>query len=65
MLLQAEDRAHRIGQACPVSCFYLLSQGTADDLMWPTVNRKLRVGAGVPVSLLEAVRLRAGPQAVA
>jgi hypothetical protein len=33
---------HRIGQRLPVSCFYLLAPGTADDVMWPMVNRKLQ-----------------------
>ena len=40
-LQQAEDRAHRIGQRRPVDVVYLLMRGSIDDLVWPTVNRKL------------------------
>jgi SWI/SNF-related matrix-associated actin-dependent regulator 1 of chromatin subfamily A len=43
LMLQAEDRAHRVGQTAPVRIEYLLSDGTADDWMWPTLERKLAV----------------------
>lgn len=41
-LQQAEDRAHRIGQLSPVNVHYLLAKGSADDLIWPLIQRKLQ-----------------------
>ena len=41
-LQQAEDRAHRIGQLSPVNIHFLLAKGTADDLIWPLIQRKLQ-----------------------
>jgi len=47
-LIQAEDRAHRIGQRSAVSVRYLISPGTIDEMMWRMVERKLRnVGMAV------------------
>ncbi|KAL7675063.1 hypothetical protein ACOME3_001331 [Neoechinorhynchus agilis] len=43
LLIQAEDRAHRIGQQNTVKVKYLLAKGTVDDLMWPLVHRKLQI----------------------
>lgn len=43
MLLQAEDRAHRIGQEKNVSIYYLLAKGTIDDIIWPMVSKKLDI----------------------
>ena len=43
VLLQAEDRAHRIGQPSAVNVRYLLAPGSVDDVMWPLLSRKLRV----------------------
>ncbi|KAK7070522.1 SWI/SNF-related matrix-associated actin-dependent regulator of chromatin subfamily A-like protein 1 [Halocaridina rubra] len=43
ILIQAEDRAHRIGQQDSVSVQYLLGQGTVDDHIWPLVQSKLEV----------------------
>ena len=40
-MLQAEDRAHRIGQVNPVNVRYICAAGTLDDIVWPTVKRKL------------------------
>ncbi|XP_035816598.1 uncharacterized protein [Zea mays] len=40
-IIQAEDRAHRIGQVSSVNVYYLLSNGTIDDLMWDVVQGKL------------------------
>ena len=40
-LLQAEDRAHRIGQTDNVLVKYLLAKGTTDDRIWPLLMDKL------------------------
>lgn len=45
MFLQAEDRAHRIGQQNTLFIHYCMAEGTADDIMWPAVNKKLQVVA--------------------
>ncbi|KAE8744020.1 hypothetical protein FOCC_FOCC009304 [Frankliniella occidentalis] len=42
-LIQAEDRAHRIGQADSVLVQYLVQRGTADDQIWPLIQLKLDV----------------------
>lgn len=42
-LIQAEDRAHRIGQADSVLIQYLVQQGTADDKIWPILQSKLNI----------------------
>mmetsp|Transcript_175437 Transcript_175437/g.557145 ORF Transcript_175437/g.557145 Transcript_175437/m.557145 type:complete len:1037 (+) Transcript_175437:290-3400(+) len=39
-LLQAEDRAHRVGQTAAVNIQYLVAQGTLDDVMYETLKRK-------------------------
>ena len=41
ILEQAEDRCHRIGQKCSVNVQYLCAPGSIDDLIWPTVARKV------------------------
>jgi SWI/SNF-related matrix-associated actin-dependent regulator 1 of chromatin subfamily A len=41
-LIQAEDRAHRIGQKDSVIVHYLLGKGTFDDVMWPILVRKMK-----------------------
>jgi hypothetical protein len=45
LLLQAEDRAHRIGRKdnSPVKIDYCLAKGTLDDLMWPLLSKKLSI----------------------
>jgi len=43
ILTQAEDRAHRIGQTDSVVIQYLVARGTADDVMWPLIQKKLEV----------------------
>ena len=41
-LLQAEDRAHRIGQQSAVNCHYCVAEGTVDEAMWRMLQRKVR-----------------------
>ncbi|XP_021254856.1 SWI/SNF-related matrix-associated actin-dependent regulator of chromatin subfamily A-like protein 1 [Numida meleagris] len=43
VLIQAEDRAHRIGQTSSVSIHYLVARGTADDFLWPMIQEKIKV----------------------
>jgi len=40
-LIQAEDRAHRIGQASNVLVQYLHARGTVDDIIWGSIQNKL------------------------
>ena len=40
-LIQAEDRAHRIGQTRGLAIYYLIAAGTCDDVMWRNVKDKL------------------------
>ncbi|PAV70904.1 hypothetical protein WR25_10715 [Diploscapter pachys] len=40
---QAEDRAHRIGQTERVECKYLMSEDTADEMVWSSIEAKLVV----------------------
>ncbi|KAH7428525.1 hypothetical protein KP509_09G005400 [Ceratopteris richardii] len=40
-LVQAEDRAHRIGQVSSVNVYYLHAHDTVDDLIWESVQHKL------------------------
>lgn len=44
VLLQAEDRVHRIGQSSSVSIHYLVARGTADDYLWYGWPRGLSEG---------------------
>ncbi|KAM9802484.1 SWI/SNF-related matrix-associated actin-dependent regulator of chromatin subfamily A-like protein 1 [Syngnathus typhle] len=43
VLIQAEDRVHRIGQTNNVNIHYLVAQGTADDHLWPMIQGKMKV----------------------
>ncbi|XP_067426224.1 SWI/SNF-related matrix-associated actin-dependent regulator of chromatin subfamily A-like protein 1 isoform X2 [Emydura macquarii macquarii] len=43
VLIQAEDRAHRIGQTSSVNIHYLVAKGTADDFLWPMIQEKIKV----------------------
>ena len=36
-------RAHRIGQSDSVAVKYLVAKGTADDVLWPMLQKKLDV----------------------
>ncbi|KAK5861167.1 hypothetical protein PBY51_022583 [Eleginops maclovinus] len=43
VLVQAEDRVHRIGQTSNVNIHYLVAKGTADDHLWPMIQQKMNV----------------------
>ncbi|XP_068102189.1 SWI/SNF-related matrix-associated actin-dependent regulator of chromatin subfamily A-like protein 1 [Hyperolius riggenbachi] len=43
VLIQAEDRVHRIGQTSSVNIHYLVAKGTADDYLWPMIQEKIRI----------------------
>ena len=43
VLMQAEDRVHRIGQNMSVNIHYLIAHGTCDDLIWDSIAHKLQV----------------------
>ncbi|XP_008143408.2 SWI/SNF-related matrix-associated actin-dependent regulator of chromatin subfamily A-like protein 1 [Eptesicus fuscus] len=43
VLMQAEDRVHRIGQSNSVGIHYLVARGTADDYLWPLIQEKIKV----------------------
>jgi hypothetical protein len=43
VLVQAEDRAHRIGQKASVNIHYLVAPGTIDDIIWSSVSHKVEV----------------------
>jgi SWI/SNF-related matrix-associated actin-dependent regulator 1 of chromatin subfamily A len=46
-LLQAEDRAHRIGQDKEVDVYYMIAKGTYDEKLWDVVDSKLSVLSAV------------------
>ncbi|KAM4626452.1 SWI/SNF-related matrix-associated actin-dependent regulator of chromatin subfamily A-like protein 1 [Discoglossus pictus] len=43
VLIQAEDRVHRIGQTSSVNIHYLVAKGTADDFLWPMIQEKIKI----------------------
>jgi SWI/SNF-related matrix-associated actin-dependent regulator 1 of chromatin subfamily A len=42
LMIQAEDRCHRIGQNSRVECLYFVASGTLDDLLWKLLEKKFR-----------------------
>jgi len=46
-MVQAEDRAHRIGQRGCVTAYYLLSKGTVEERLAKMLDKKSKVLAGV------------------
>lgn len=42
-LIQAEDRAHRIGQLNAVKVHYFFAKDTIDELLWPLLKSKIKV----------------------
>ena len=52
MMLQAEDRAHRIGQINSVNCHYLYGSGTLDDRLYLKLDQKL----GIVSEMIDGLR---------
>lgn len=42
IMIQAEDRCHRIGQQAQVRCLYFIGRGTLDDVLWKLIEKKFR-----------------------
>jgi hypothetical protein len=42
IMIQAEDRCHRIGQQARVRCIYFIARGTLDELLWKLIEKKFR-----------------------
>lgn len=55
-LLQAEDRAHRIGQLRPVNIYYLIGLGTIDEAIRDSVLNKLMLFEEAVGSVGDAIR---------
>lgn len=55
IMLQAEARAHRIGQTKPVTVYKLCTQGTVEEQMMGRIQKKLYLSA--KVSLLSQATL--------
>ena len=66
-MLQAEARAHRIGQTQPVTVYKLITQGTVEEQMMGRIQKKLYLSAKVTESMRNihttAVKKR-GPKVV-
>lgn len=42
IMIQAEDRCHRIGQQARVKCLYFVAKGTIDDILWKLIELKFK-----------------------
>lgn len=42
LMIQAEDRCHRIGQQAQVKSLYLVAKGTLDEVLWKLIMAKFR-----------------------
>jgi len=42
IMIQAEDRCHRIGQQARVQCLYFVARGTLDEVLWKLLEKKFR-----------------------
>ena len=40
-MVQAEDRAHRIGQKSSVNCHYLIGENSLDDILYRNLEKKV------------------------
>lgn len=47
VMVQAEDRAHRIGQVNSVNIYYLFGESTIDQMIYPRLKNKSEVFANV------------------
>jgi len=47
IMVQAEDRCHRIGQANSVNVYYLFGENTVDAMIYPRLKLKSEVFANV------------------
>ncbi|CAG8551786.1 15090_t:CDS:1 [Acaulospora colombiana] len=59
-LLQAEDRAHRIGRQGSVDIKYMLVKDTSDSIQWQMVRQKLRVVGKMLDNDIEKVTIEEG-----
>lgn len=67
-IIQAEGRAHRIGQSREVKCYFLVAPNTADDVMWEMLMAKQHnltkaglVGINEHLSNFTSSEFQAGP----
>jgi SNF2 family DNA or RNA helicase len=42
LLMQAEDRCHRIGQQAKCRCLYIVAKGTLGEILWKHIEKKFR-----------------------
>ncbi|EED91959.1 THAPSDRAFT_262487, partial [Thalassiosira pseudonana CCMP1335] len=42
IMIQAEDRCHRIGQQARVRCLYFVAKSTLDEVLWKLIEKKFR-----------------------
>lgn len=47
IMVQAEDRAHRIGQVQSVNIYYLIGENTLDAMIYPRLKLKSQVFSNV------------------
>jgi len=43
ILIQAEDRAHRIGQVNPINIYYMVARDTTDDIVLQLLSDKSQI----------------------